>query len=400
MQNSATRSADSRYISDLIEQCETTHLAGKFVKLSDIVIEPRFLPAPEFAAPPDNEVVRSVYRVVPNIPDHPYLQAPYNIETLSINELATGATALALLGVPGSGRTTALLTIALHSLGKVRFDPPLDKVQQQLDAEEAKLAEKERAVRVQERVVMEQRARERLANEIGLAFDANADEELKKAVPLFNRLMPVYVHFADLNAAQREFGSEADPAEYLVRAVQYTVKRVTASTIPRNLYSRLNRGQILLLLDGYDDLPESERPAALVWLKAFLEQYKQNFVIVAGPAKGYGPLLRSGLTPIFMRPWSDLDIRRAAERWASSMAADRQEAAAKPPLPIPRCSRARASQRARADAARSDPQNLGDVCRGYRDRRHRRLAARLSQAPHPQRRRTDDANGADRRASA
>ncbi len=320
VQNSATRNADSRYISDLIEQCETTHLAGKFIKLSDIVVEPRFLPAPEFAAPPDNEVVHSVYRVIPHVPDHPYLEAPYNVETLSINEIATGATALALLGVPGSGRTTALLTIALHSLGRVRFEPPLDKVQQQLDAEEAKLAEKDRAVRVQERVLMEQRARERLANEVGLAFDPNADEDLKKAVPLFNRLMPVYVHAADLNTAQREFGSEADPAEYLVRAVQYGVKRVTASTIPRNLYSRLNRGQILLLLDGYDDLPESERPAVLVWLKAYMEQYKQNFVIVAGPAKGYGPLLRSGLTPIYMRPWSDLDMQRAAERWGSAWA--------------------------------------------------------------------------------
>ena len=130
--------------------------------------------------------------------------------------------------------------------------------------------------------------------------------------------MPVYVHFADHQRRQREFGSEADPAEHIVRAVQYTVKRVTASTIPRNLYSRLNRGQILLLLDGYDDLPEDERPAALAWLKAFLDQYKQNFVIVAGPAKGFGPLLHTGLTPVFMRPWSDLDVQRAAERWAEA----------------------------------------------------------------------------------
>lgn len=318
VQNSATRSADSRYISDLIEQCETTHVGGKFVNLSQIVVEPRFIPAKEFASPQEADSVESVYRVVPNIPDHPYLQAPFNIETLSINELATGSNALALLGVPGSGRTTALLTIALHSLGKVRFDPPMDSVQAKLDAEEAKLAEKERAVRVQERIVMQQRAKERLANEIGIAFSSNADEELKQQIPLFNRLMPVYVHFADLNAATREFGAEADPAEHIVRAVQYTVKRVTASTIPRNVYSRLVKGQILLLLDGYDDLPENERPAALAWLKAFREQYGQNFLIVAGPAQGFGPLLREGLTPVYMRPWSDLDIKRAASRWAEA----------------------------------------------------------------------------------
>src|SRR5690349_19231192 len=84
VQNSATRSADSRYISDLIDQCETGHLAGKFVRLSEIAVEPRFIPTPEFAAPVENNEVQSVYRVVPNIPDHPYLQAPFNIETLSI----------------------------------------------------------------------------------------------------------------------------------------------------------------------------------------------------------------------------------------------------------------------------------------------------------------------------
>ena len=318
VQNSATRSADSRYISDLIDLCETSHLAGKFVRLSEIGIEPRFIPTPEFAKPPENESVQSVYRVIPNIPDHPYLQAPFNIETLSINELATGATALALLGLPGSGRTTALHTIALHSLGRARFDPPMDKVQERLNAEEAKLEEKERRVRIKERIEMQERARERLANEAGLAFSKETDEEVIQSVPLFNRLMPVYVHFADLMTASREFGSEADPAEHIVRAVQYTVKRVTASTIPRNLYSRLNKGQILLLLDGYDDLPEAERPAALIWLKAFREQYKDNFIIAAGPAQGFGPLLRVGLTPVFMRPWSDLDIKRSAERWAQA----------------------------------------------------------------------------------
>ena len=41
-------------------------------------------------------------------------------------------------------------------------------------------------------------------------------------------------------------------------------------------------------------------------------------MIVTGPAEGFGPLLHSGLTPIFMRPWSDLDAKRAAQRWAQT----------------------------------------------------------------------------------
>ena len=109
VQNSATRSADSRYISDLIEQCETTHLAGKYVKLSEIVVEPRFLPTPEFAVPPDNEVVRSVYRRRSQ-PARSSLfgsavqrRNPVDRRTRRRRDRAGTAR------LPGSGRTTALL---------------------------------------------------------------------------------------------------------------------------------------------------------------------------------------------------------------------------------------------------------------------------------------------------
>lgn len=315
-QKSATRSADSRYITDLIERCETTHIAGEFVKLSEILVEPRFLPAPEFASP--NVDAGDIYHVVPTIHDHPYLHAPYQVQTLTINDLALGDHALALLGVPGSGRTTALQAIALHALNRIQFAPPPDKVQARLDDAEAQMAEKDRAVRVKERILIEQKAKEQLANEQGTTYDALTDETAKTELPLFRRLMPLYLHLSDLHLQSPEHGQEADPAELIVRAVQHTVRRVTASTIPRHLYSRLNKGQVLLLIDGFDDLPDSERPAALAWLKGMLQQYKNNFFIVVGPAEGYGTLTKVGFTPVFLRPWSDLDIERSVSRWSDA----------------------------------------------------------------------------------
>lgn len=315
-QNYATQSADNRYINDLVHLAETSHLAGRFVSLSQIVVEPRFIPAPPLAAPPDEEVVHSVFHVVPVIPDHPYLHAPYNLETLSIDDLSAGERAIALLGRPGSGRTTALMSIILRSLGKIRFEQPADRVQMRIDAEEAALSDKQRAVRVKERLTIEQRAKERLAEEQGLAFDADAAN--KTALPLFNRLMPVYAHLADINPADPEFGKTVDPAEPLVRSVQRQVGRITASAIPGNLYKRLSQGQVLLLVDGYDDLPPDERGPKLAWLQALMNLYPQNFFIVAGPVIGSGPLLRLGLAPVYLRPWSDLDAARAADNWAAA----------------------------------------------------------------------------------
>ncbi len=313
--NAAVRSADSRYVSDLIAFCESAHLAGGQVKLSDIVIEPRFVPQQEFARPIPPDEYRDVFEIVPRTHDHPSLYSHYNIDTLSINELSEGSRAVALLGEPGSGRTTALLAIALHSLGKIRFTPPPDTIQQQLDSEEERMNEKERSVRIKERVMMEQRAKEQLAMERGVKFDEKADEETKNKLPLFNRLMPIYVHFGDIRLGN-EYGGQIDPAEPIVRAVQHIVKRVTASTIPRHIYRRLSEGQVLLLLDGFDDLPLSERPAALAWLAAFMKEYGSNFVIAAGPATGFAGLVKVGFTPVYIRPWHQANIDNYITRFS------------------------------------------------------------------------------------
>src|SRR6185369_761560 len=211
-------------------------------------------------------------------PDMPVLQGPYNIPTLSIDELGTGDRALALLAVPGSGRTTALMAIMLRALGRAHFKKPVDRVQQKIDAEEAALDEKKRAVRVKERVLLEQRAKERLAEERGMALD-NQNEA---GIPLFNRLMPVYVHLSDIRADEATFGKEIDPAEPLVRAVQRQLGRVAASVTPRSLYNRLNNGQALLMIDGYDELAPQEQDAQIEWLKAFISTYRQNFFIITG----------------------------------------------------------------------------------------------------------------------
>lgn len=316
-QTYATQNTDSRFVNDFVARAEKQHLAGDFVKLSDIVIEPRFVPVTVLAPWEEGDAVRDVYEIVPRIHDLPFLHAPYNIDTLSIDELATGDRALLMLGEQGSGRTTALLTIAMHSLGAVKFKAPMDKVQQKLDAEESRLSEKERATKIRERVLMEQRARERLADEKGAAFTKEDEDEGTKGLPLFSRLMPVYVHMADMVLRTTEYGPEVDPAEPLVRALQYRLGHVAASTVPGYLYNRLNKGQVLVLIDGYDDLPEHERLLYAGWLKAFMAQYKQNFVIVAGPTRGYGPLSTIGLTPVFIRPWSEQSAQRTAEYYAN-----------------------------------------------------------------------------------
>lgn len=314
-QSYASQSSDSRYINNIVRLAQRNHIASTAASLTDILIEPRFLTAPPLAAPLEDVVTHSIFHVVPHLPDMPVLQTPYNIHTLSIDELGTGDRALALLATPGSGRTTALMAIMLRALGRAQFKKPIDRVQQKIDAEEAALDDKKRAVRIKERVLLEQRAKERLAEERGMTLD-NQNET---GIPLFNRLMPVYVHLSDIRADEATYGKEIDPAEPLVRAVQRQLGRVAASTTPQNLYKRLNSGQALLLIDGYDELAPQEQAEQIEWLKAFIGAYRQNFFIIAGSPEQHGVLTQEiGLTPVYLRPWSDIDREQAVDNWATA----------------------------------------------------------------------------------
>lgn len=323
-QNYATRSSDSRYVSDLLREIETDHMGGKVASLTDVLIEPRFLPAPAFATPEDSdEAIYSVFHVVPHIADQPFLQAPYNVETMSIADLGRGSRAIALLGLPGSGRTTALYTIALWSLGRVTFNAPRDRVQEQIEAEDAELQSEEQSHRIRDRLQIEQMALQSLAKERGEDIEQDTALRQQASVPVFQRLSPIYVHLANLDHRTGEFSRSVDPAEPLVRAVQSQVGNLTARNIPGKFYERIVSGQALILIDGYDDIPEAERPAKLAWLQAFMREYGRNFMIVAGPTKGYGGLTQSGLTPVFLRPWMDVDTDTATEKWAAAWSATR-----------------------------------------------------------------------------
>lgn len=310
----ATNSADNRYINELVQFCQTTHLGGAKVPLKTILIEPHFLHAPAFAAPNSDDAPPSVFDLVPRVADHPYLLAPYNVEAMKIEELAAGTRHLALLGQPGSGRTTALLAIALWSLDQVAFTAPLDPVQRRLEAEEAVLSDKDRAGRIKERMLIAERARERLAEQRGEQVEESLPDQFS-----FKHLLPVYVHLANVEPNAAEFDQAIDPAEPLVRAIQFQVGAVTARTVAQNLYRRLNNGQVLLLIDGFDDLPQNLQAARLAWLRAFIQTYGDNFIIVTGPVAGYGTLTRVlGLTPIFLRPWSQEEGHLLADKWAEA----------------------------------------------------------------------------------
>ncbi len=312
-QRFAAVSAEGRYVAELVREAERSHVLGDRVALSKLAVEPRFIPAPQFAAPPDDDLDRNVFRVVPRIHDLPWLHQPYNIQSITIDDLGKAGGMYALLGLPGSGRTTALQLMALYALGVVNFDPPDDAVAARLRAEEENLDAKTRAERAKHQMSFEQRALDRMRE---LNEEAAREFKPQDRLSPYKRLLPIYVHLSDVKPSK--LGKNLDPAEPLVRALQQQIHPRTAKLIPRRLYPRLQAGGVLVLLDGFDAQSPERQSELSGWLAAFNEVYHGNAVIVVGDVRGSGLLLKTGLLPVYLRPWSDNDALTAARKWAAA----------------------------------------------------------------------------------
>jgi len=321
---------EGRYLTWLMEYAQRQHLLGHKTALKTLLVEPRFIAAEPFAEPPDDDLPQDPFRIVPKLHDLPFLYAPYNVPSLSIQDLSFGERAIALLGLPGSGRTTALLTIALWALGEVDFKPQVDAITQQIEADEAGLKADERANRIKERMAIQERARERLALESGKTLEQSKNMVDPLSVSPYKRLMPTYIHLADLPLSPKEWRHETDPAEPWMRAMQHQVGGTLARVMPPALYAQLESGRTLLLLDGYDELSENHQSRVDAWLAAFLRQYTSNTVIVAASPIGYGGLTRAGLTSVHLRAWADPTVKQAVEQiataWPQINAQGRREA--------------------------------------------------------------------------
>src|ERR1700694_835167 len=141
-----SRSAESRYFEEIVKVANQYHLAADKVPLSDVYVEPRFITAITPLDLDETNQIGSIFHVVPQIHDLPALYSPYNTNTLSVNDLQWGDKHLALLGNPGTGRSTALAIIALYASSAITLQSLDSMVEQAVSDEDKDLDPKERAI--------------------------------------------------------------------------------------------------------------------------------------------------------------------------------------------------------------------------------------------------------------
>jgi HEAT repeat protein len=317
------RAADKRYVQDLRRYLEHRHMAGTLFSLSDVLLEPRLIAAPGPLFPEsDDTLIENIFDLVPIFHDFPENYAPYNIDSMALDDLGAGERHVAMLGIQGMGKSTALTTLALMALGSVSFENLASMSEQAIQDEEEGLSDDQRKQRAQERARIQQQAlekvhdaREKFREQIGRATDKTRLPALR-----ITELLPVLVHLSDLEFDVTAYGKDEtlDPAEPLVRAVQREVSSVTAQVVGSVIYPALESGRALILLDGYDELAPSVRETYFFWLRQLLSTYSQNMIVIAGPVEGYEALTNLGFTPSYLRAWRKEDYDLLAKRWSKA----------------------------------------------------------------------------------
>lgn len=260
-----SRSVDSRYRDAVIDLANSWHVAGHLIPLEQIAVLPRFytLPRPHN---PLEEAEETGYdgplNMLPVTPDWPQALAPYNLPGIPLDRVLRGPDSLALLGLPGSGRTITLALMALLAVRQTEDD-----------------------------------------QEGGILGEAR---------------LPILFHLADLDLSPETWGAEKlDPLLPLLEAARACLRGLASHTVSA-IRRPFAAGRGLILIDGWDELPPLKRQQAIEWLRVLMTTYPGNKLVVSGPVRGYSPLQEAGLAPAFVLPWSTTEFAELGQLWAEA----------------------------------------------------------------------------------
>ncbi len=260
-----SRGIDARYRDAVIDLANSWHIAGHLVALEQVAVVPRFYTLREPRSPHEEEIPTGIevpYELLPLTPEWPQAIAPYQMPGIPIEQLLRGQDHLALLGLPGSGRTAALALIAI------------------------------------------------------LVTRQTEDRQAGGLLDL--RRLPILLHLADLDLSPEILGSvEVDPLLPLLNAASLRLRGLIGHMLAA-IQGQFAAGNGLILADGWDELPPDMQQQVTEWLRVLIETYPENKVVVTGPVRGYGPLQELGLAPVFMMPWSNAEFGELARLWAEA----------------------------------------------------------------------------------
>lgn len=172
-----------------------------------------------------------------------------------------------------------------------------------------------------------------------------------KLVAREGRRVPVYVYLPalapDLTGAEppddqdNQEGEKAAPtlaSARLVQAAVSTMSRLVATGVSRWLRREIEGGNALVLLDGWDQVAVRDRAAVTAWVQELFTAYPDNQLVVTAGDAGYAPLVEAGFVPLRPVPWTRRQFADLTRRWTEALRSQPQYETVMPDAPAPKIS--------------------------------------------------------------
>jgi len=251
--NSGLRGA---YLKILFRQTQEMHIASSLFALDEIVQTPRLLAPPIIFDPGSSHChINIVEQSVPYLPEFPELDVFYSYPTLTLPEALQGGTNIAILGNPGTGKTTALAYLA-SSMARSSSDN------------------------------------------------------------ILNGFTPFLIHVAELGIP---LNKPKKPQDFLKPIIENIIQRMgvfDAQQMPNFIEHIFSNGKALLLLDGIDELPQSAIHEANDYVRIILRLFPHTRIVVTGTPEYLNGILSLGFTPLTIMPWSNTDQDNFLKNWS------------------------------------------------------------------------------------
>lgn len=246
---------EDRLRKELVRRMESLHLAASLFSLDEILIPPTLLAPPPAVVPGDSDNPdEEDLLVIPYLPDWPEMICQLTVPRITLAEALQTQVNIAIIGQPGSGKTVALA----HLTAQV----------------------------------------------------ARGDASLGSLASL----TPLYLHAGSLNL---ENNTGQDPFALIVERARGYVPGIFSPQVPTLLRAAAQNGNLLLILDGGDELTQAQFQKFSTWVKDLLTQYPQIRLVITAAPEYLDGLPRLGFVPLAVAGWDSAQQVQFIARWAS-----------------------------------------------------------------------------------
>jgi HEAT repeat protein len=246
---------EQRHRIDTLKYVQGLHLASPIFSLDEVLIKPRLMAPPSIVEPEEPPAYEDlITSTIPFMPDWPELSAVYETNSLDVFEVLSSGSNIAIIGNPGIGKTTTLAYIAT----RLALQDP----------------------------------------EAGI----------------FQNYIPVFLHAAEIEL-QPEEGN--DLLGVIIEAVSARASALTLPRLSEMLKTSFNLGQVILLVDGLDELAADPLKKKVEFLGKLLGGYPNIRVVAAASGHHVDGLPGLGFTTLPVASWGRKIQAKFIQQWGN-----------------------------------------------------------------------------------